>query len=282
MTVQLGKIGLIAGGGDLPARLVDAAKASGRAVFVVALEGHCDAPETLGVPYDVIRLGAASKILRQLKAQGCVDVVLAGTVQRPSFASIRPDLRAAKILARIGLKSLGDDGLLRIIGQELERDGFRLIGAHEIMQDLVTPEGVLGAVAPDDQAWADTRRGLEIARLLGEADVGQGCIVQQGLVLAVEAIEGTDEMIRRSAGYARPGRGGVLVKTSKPQQDKRLDLPAIGVTTVEQAQLAGLSGIALQAGATLIIDRQAVIAYANQCGMFIVGVALPSGTGHDK
>ncbi|WP_417842905.1 LpxI family protein [Thalassospira sp.] len=282
MTVQQGKIGLIAGGGDLPARLVDAAKASGRAVFVVALEGHCETPEALGAPYEIVRLGAASKILGQLRAHGCVDVVLAGKVQRPSFASIRPDLRAAKILARIGLKSLGDDGLLRIVGQELERDGFRLIGAHEIMRDLVTPVGVLGAVSPDDQSRADARRGLEIARILGQADVGQGCIVQQGLVLAVEAIEGTDEMIRRSAEYARPGPGGVLVKSSKPQQDQRLDLPAIGVTTVEQAYQAGLSGIALFAGGTMIIDREAVIALADRYGMFLVGLSLPDGYDHDK
>ncbi|RCK52533.1 hypothetical protein TH25_05705 [Thalassospira profundimaris] len=281
MTVPQGKIGLIAGGGDLPARLVGAAKASGRAVFVVALEGHCEAPDALGAPYEVIRLGAAGKILSRLKAEGCVDVVLAGKVKRPSFASIRPDLRGARLLAKIGFKSLGDDGLLRIIGQELERDGFRLVGAHEIMADLIAPEGTLGAVLPSEQALSDARRGLEIAKVLGRVDVGQGCIVQQGLVLAVEAIEGTDEMIRRSAGYARPGAGGVLVKTSKPQQDKRLDLPAIGITTIEQAHAAGLAGIALQAGGTMIIDRAAVIEKANQLGLFLIGLPETGSTTHE-
>lgn len=281
MTAPQGKIGLIAGGGDLPARLVDAAKASGRAVFVIALDGHCDTPETIGAPYETIRIGAAGKILSRLKAEGCVDVVLAGKVKRPSFASIRPDLRAAKLLAKIGLKSLGDDGLLRIIGQELERDGFRLVGAHEIMADLVAPEGTLGAVEPSDQALSDARRGQEIAKVLGSVDVGQGCIVQQGLVLAVEAIEGTDEMIRRSAGYARPGVGGVLVKTSKPQQDRRLDLPAIGVTTIEQAHAAGLSGIAVQAGGTMIIDRKNVIAKADELGIFLIGLPDSGGAAHE-
>ena len=281
MTAPQGKIGLIAGGGDLPARLVDAAKASGRAVFVVALEGHCETPDALGAPYEVIRLGAAGKILSRLKHEGCVDVVLAGKVKRPSFASIRPDLRGARLLAKIGFKSLGDDGLLRIIGQELERDGFRLVGAHEIMVDLVAPEGTLGAVSPSEQALADAKRGLEIAKILGRVDVGQGCIVQQGLVLAVEAIEGTDEMIRRSAGYARPGAGGVLVKTSKPQQDKRLDLPAIGITTIEQAHIAGLAGIAVQAGGTMIIDRAAVIEQANQLGLFLIGLPDVSDKTHE-
>ncbi|OSQ37936.1 LpxI family protein [Thalassospira mesophila] len=282
MTVQQGKIGLIAGGGDLPARLVDAAKASGRAVFVIALQGYCTAPETFGVPYQTIRLGAVAKILHHLKVQGCTDVVLAGKVQRPSFGSIRPDWRGAKILLKIGIRSLGDDGLLRLLAREFEQDGFKLTGAHEIMTDLVASEGVLGKISPDDQAWADARHGLAVARILGQADVGQGCIVQQGLVLGLEAIEGTDEMIRRSALYARPGVGGVLVKASKPQQDKRLDLPAIGVTTVEEAHKAGLRGIALLAGGTMIIDREAVLARAEELGMFVVGLKPTGGDDHEK
>ena len=155
------------------------------------------------------------------------------------------------------------------------------MGAHEIMADLIAPEGTLGAVLPSEQALSDARRGLEIAKVLGRVDVGQGCIVQQGLVLAVEAIEGTDEMIRRSAGYARPGAGGVLVKTSKPQQDKRLDLPAIGITTIEQAHAAGLAGIALQAGGTMIIDRAAVIEKANQLGLFLIGLPETGSAAHE-
>ncbi|URK18836.1 UDP-2,3-diacylglucosamine diphosphatase LpxI [Thalassospira sp. GO-4] len=268
----LPKLGIIAGGGALPARLASAAQTAGRAVFVVKLDRHADDPELDQYPGITARLGAAAKILDAMRDNACQDVVLAGKVARPSFTAIRPDWRAAKLLMKVGMKALGDDGLLRLVGQELEREGFRLVGAHEILTDLAVSEGVLGTIKPDDQALSDARHGLRVARILGQADVGQGCVVQQGLVLALEAIEGTDEMVRRSANYRRDGVGGVLVKSSKPQQDKRLDLPAIGLTTVEEAHKAGLCGIALLAGGTMIIDRSAVIERADRLGMFVIGI----------
>ncbi|KZB60686.1 LpxI family protein [Thalassospira sp. MCCC 1A02491] len=268
----LPKLGIIAGGGALPARLASAAQTAGRAVFVVKLDRHADDPELDQYPGITARLGAAARILDAMRDNACQDVVLAGKVARPSFTAIRPDWRAAKLLMKVGMKALGDDGLLRLVGQELEREGFRLVGAHEILTDLAVSEGVLGTIKPDDQALSDARHGLRVARILGQADVGQGCVVQQGLVLALEAIEGTDEMVRRSANYRRDGVGGVLVKSSKPQQDKRLDLPAIGLTTLEEAHKAGLRGIALLAGGTMIIDRSAVIERADRLGMFVIGI----------
>ena len=266
------KLGIIAGGGALPARLAAAAKAAGRAVFVVMLDGHANDPTLESYPQITLRLGAAAKILDAMRAEDCVDIVLAGKVARPSFSAMRPDWRATKLLMKVGMKALGDDGLLRLVGQELEREGFRLIGAHEILTDLAVEEGVLGTVQPDEQAMSDAKHGLSVARILGQADVGQGCVVQQGLVLALEAIEGTDEMLRRSALYKREGVGGVLVKSAKPQQDKRLDLPAIGLRTIEESHKAGLRGIALLAGGTMIIDREAVLARADALGMFVVGL----------
>ena len=266
------KLGIIAGGGSLPARLAAAAKAAGRAVFVVMLDGHANDPTLESYPQTTLRLGAAAKILDAMRAEDCEDIVLAGKVARPSFSAMRPDWRATKLLMKVGMKALGDDGLLRLVGQELEREGFRLIGAHEILTDLAVEEGVLGTVQPDEQAMSDAKHGLSVARILGQADVGQGCVVQQGLVLALEAIEGTDEMLRRSALYKREGVGGVLVKSAKPQQDKRLDLPTIGLKTIEESHKAGLRGIALLAGGTMIIDREAVLARADALGMFIVGL----------
>ena len=266
------KLGIIAGGGALPARLAAAAKAAGRAVFVVMLDGHANDPTLESYPQTTLRLGAAAKILDAMRAEDCEDIVLAGKVARPSFSAMRPDWRATKLLMKVGMKALGDDGLLRLVGQELEREGFRLIGAHEILTDLAVEEGVLGTVQPDEQAMSDAKHGLSVARILGQADVGQGCVVQQGLVLALEAIEGTDEMLRRSALYKREGVGGVLVKSAKPQQDKRLDLPAIGLRTIEESHKAGLRGIALLAGGTMIIDREAVLARADALGMFVVGL----------
>ncbi len=273
----LPKLGIIAGGGALPARLASAAQTAGRAVFVVKLDGHANDVELDTYPNVSARLGDAAKILKAMRENDCREVVLAGKVARPSFSAIRPDWRAARLLMKVGMKALGDDGLLRLVGEELEREGFRLVGAHEILTDLAVPEGVLGKISPDEQAMSDAMHGLWVARTLGQADVGQGCVVQQGLVLALEAIEGTDEMMRRSAKYRRDGVGGVLVKSSKPQQDKRLDLPAIGLTTIEEAHQAGLRGIALQAGGTMIIDKRAVIARADVLGMFVVGLHHTDG-----
>tara|TARA_R110000868_G_scaffold51855_1_gene164066 strand:+ start:30946 stop:31803 length:858 start_codon:yes stop_codon:yes gene_type:complete len=269
------KLGVIAGGGALPARLAAAATAAGRDVFIIKLDAHADDPQLDSFPNIALRIGAAAKILDRLKSERCSDVVLAGKVARPSFASIRPDWRAAKLLMKVGMKSLGDDGLLRLVAIELEREGFRLVGAHEVLGDLAVEEGILGNVKPDDQAITDAMHGLNVAQILGAADIGQGCVVQQGLVLALEAIEGTDEMVRRSAEYRREGVGGVLVKSSKPQQDKRLDLPAIGVTTVEEAHRAGLRGIALLAGGTMIVDRELTVCRADELGLFIMGLSVP-------
>ncbi|SOB90270.1 LpxI family protein [Thalassospira xiamenensis] len=275
------KLGIIAGGGALPARLAAAAIAAGRDVFIVKLDAHADDPALDDYPHTSLRIGAAAKILDRLKSEECRDVVLAGKVARPSFASIRPDWRAAKLLMKVGMKSLGDDGLLRLVAGELERDGFRLVGAHEILGDLAVEDGILGKMKPDDQAVSDAQHGLNVARILGAADVGQGCVVQQGLVLALEAIEGTDEMIRRSADYRREGVGGVLVKSAKPQQDRRLDLPAIGVSTVENAHNAGLRGIALLAGGTMIIDREKTVKRADELGLFIIGLSVQDPAQND-
>ena len=268
------KLGIIAGGGALPARLASAATAAGRDVFIVLLDGYANDPALEDYPHKTLRLGAAAKILDAMGKQKCVDVVLAGKVARPSFSAMRPDWRATKLLMKVGMKALGDDGLLRLVGQELEREGFHLVGAHEILSNLAVQEGVLGTVQPDEQALSDAKHGLTVSRTLGQADVGQGCVVQQGLVLALEAIEGTDEMVRRSALYKRDGVGGVLVKSAKPQQDRRLDLPAIGMTTVEEAHKAGLRGIGLLADGTMIIDRDAVLARADALGLFVIGLRV--------
>ncbi|MBO6889818.1 MAG: LpxI family protein, partial [Thalassospira sp.] len=160
------KLGIIAGGGALPARLASAAVSMGRDVCIVKLDGYADDADLDQYPNVTARLGAASKILYAMRKENCQDVVLAGKVARPSFSSIRPDWRAAKLLMKVGTKALGDDGLLRLVGKELEREGFRLLGAHEILGDLAVEEGVLGAVKPDEQAMTDARHGLSVARTL--------------------------------------------------------------------------------------------------------------------
>lgn len=269
------KLAILAGGGTLPARIANAVRGQGREVFIVAFDGHTDPETVAGVPHVWSRFGAAGTILRRLHEEGVGEVVLAGPVKRPSFTELMPDWRTARFLARVGTRALGDDGLLRAVVREVEDDGFRVVGLHDLLKELLTVAGPVGRLAPDADAERDIARAVEVARALGALDVGQGAVVQQGIVLAVEAIEGTDAMLARCAALARPGTGGVLVKVKKPKQDRRIDLPTMGVTTVEKAAAAGLRGIAIEAGGSLLVDRTAVAEAADRLGLFVVGIEIP-------
>jgi DUF1009 family protein len=266
-----GALGIIAGSGMLPARLAAAAQASGRRVFVLGLEGHADPALISPFPHALARIGAAGQILAALRGAGVDEVVLIGPVKRPSLLTLMPDAEGAKILGRIGRAAFaGDDGLLAAVIRVFEEEGFRVRGAQEVLADLAAPEGVLGRHAPGAAAEADILRGVAVARALGAADVGQAVVVQQGIVLGVEAVEGTDALLARCAGLRREGPPGVLVKLAKPGQEARADLPTIGVRTVVGAAAAGLSGIAVEAERTLMPDRAATIAAADARGLFLV------------
>jgi UDP-2,3-diacylglucosamine hydrolase len=267
------RLGIIAGGGVLPAKVAAAARAAGRGVFIVGLDGFADPAILAPWPHEMRRLGAASRIIAALRENGCQDLVMIGPVRRPSLLDLRPDAEGAKLLARVGRAAFaGDDGLLAAVIRVLTEEGFRVIGAHEIIQEVVAPAGVLTTTRPDAQAMADINRGIRVARLLGSADVGQACVVQQGLVLAVEAIEGTDAMLVRASALRRDGIGGVLVKLVKPGQDKRADLPTIGPDTVRNAASAGLRGLAFEAKATILAEREACLAAADAAGLFLLGL----------
>jgi DUF1009 family protein len=218
-------------------------------------------------------LGAAGEGFRLLRQAGVEELVFAGGIKRPTVMSLRPDWRAAKFFARIGYRALGDNGFLSAVIKEMEVEGFRVIGADTILGKALATVGPFGRHAPDAQAESDIARGLEVARSLGALDIGQSVVVQQGLVLGVEAIEGTDALIARCAALRREGPGGVLVKIAKPGQERRADLPTIGTRTVAAATSAGLRGIAVEAGSTLVIDRVGVIEAADRAGLFVIGVA---------
>ncbi len=273
------KLGIIAGGGPLPGRLIAACLASGRPVFVVAFTGQTDAALTEGAAFDHLwtRLGAAGRYLGRLHAEGIEELCLIGKFRRPGLREVMPDLKAAAFLARIRLHALGDDELLQALRAALEQEGFRVVGIQDVIAGLLARPGLLSQAAPDPLAWSDIRRALGVARAIGSLDIGQAAVVQQGVVLAVEAAEGTDAMLGRCAGLRRDGPGGVLVKARKPQQDDRLDLPTIGVTTVEQAAAAGLRGIAVEAGAALVVDDAAVAAAADRLGLFVIALDPESG-----
>jgi DUF1009 family protein len=273
-------LGILAGGGDLPGRVAAAALATGRPVFVVGLDGFAEPDVIAPFPHEFIRIGAAGRILRSLRAHGCADLVLIGPVRRPAILDLRPDAEGARMLARIGLAAFaGDDGLLSAVLKVLQDEGFHIVGAHEILAEAVGPPGLLSRAAPDALARSDIARAVSVVRALGAVDVGQACVVQHGIVLAVEAVEGTDAMLARCGALARPGPGGVLLKLIKPGQDPRADLPTIGPATIRAAAAAGLRGVAYQAGSTILAERAATVEQSDAAGLFLLGLNPDSATG---
>ncbi|MDE1930615.1 MAG: lipid-A-disaccharide synthase [Alphaproteobacteria bacterium] len=269
---ETGPLGILAGSGALPGRLIEACAKAGRPVFVLAFEGAADPAVVDKVPHVWIRLGQAGTGLAILRAHDVRELVMAGGVRRPSPLALRPDWRTLKFFAALGWRALGDDGLLRAVIHALEAEGFTVVGAEDILGRDLAPEGPLGKHAPDPAMAADIALGLASAREHGARDKGQAVVVAAGHVIDREGPDGTDALLRRCKGRAA---GGVLVKTSKPGQERRADLPAIGPDTVAAAAVAGLKGIVVEAGATLLIDRAAIVQAADRAGLFVVGMRAP-------
>jgi DUF1009 family protein len=272
------KLGLIAGGGQLPIDVVQSCRASGRPVFVLRLRGFADAAlaDFPGAEVGIAELGRQLDLLRR---EGCQAVCFCGIVKRPDFAQLKPDLRAIRSFpAAVAAAAKGDDALLRFLIAEFEKEGFEIEGADEVASNITLAAGPIGAVSPTAEHRDDIRLAVAVAKANGALDVGQGAVVAGGVVLAVEAQEGTDAMLGRCAALPITLRGtparriGVLAKWPKPIQERRIDLPTVGAVTVEGAAAAGLAGIVAEAGATLIIDRSAVIAAADKLGLFVVGL----------
>lgn len=264
-------VGIVAGGGLLPGLVAEACRSGGRPYFLLALAGQADQSGSGVEPDAWVRLGASEELLGILRDAAIETVVLAGHVRRPSLAELRPDARALRVLARAARFALGDDGLLRAIVDEFEREGFQIVGADSLVNELLAPPGLWSKSEPDEQDRIDITRGAAVARALGAVDVGQAAVVQGGHVLAVEASEGTAAMVRRAGQQRRAGNGGVLVKVAKPGQERRVDLPTIGPDTVADVAAAGLAGIAVEAGSVLVIRREEVIRRADAHGLFLLG-----------
>jgi DUF1009 family protein len=275
------KLGLIAGGGNLPVEIAQHCDRSGRPLFVIRLKGFAgpNLAPFAGAEVGIAELG---KCFRALRRAGCQAVCLAGNVSRPDFTALIPDLRGlAALPAVIAAARKGDDALLRAVLGEFEKEGFAVEGAHEVMGDLALPMGPLGRHAPTEAHLGDVARAMQVARAVGDLDIGQAVAVCRGLVLAVEAAEGTDAMLTRVAALPQAVRGrpgasaGVLAKARKPIQETRVDLPTIGPATVAAAVRAGLAGIVGEAGCLLVLEREAVIRLADDLGVFILGVEPP-------
>lgn len=271
------RLGLIAGGGDLPVHVAEACRADGRLGAVVALKGFAD-PGSF--PNATVRgVAKVGGVIEDLRAGGCDAVCFAGIVTRPDFDALKPDWKGMSLLPRvIAAAAKGDDALLRFVVKIFEDEGFSVVGAHEVAESLLAAPGPLGAVAPGQRAKGDIDKAMRIAGEVGRLDIGQGAVVCDGLVLAVEAQEGTDVMLERVAALPQSLRGdagarrGVIAKRAKPIQERRVDLPVVGVSTIQHAAAAGLAGVAVEAGGAMILGRDAVAHAADEAGLFVVGV----------
>ena len=272
------KLGIIAGGGDLPKKVVDSCQLSGRAYHVIAIDGHALSEALVGTPHSWVSISRAGSGFKILKKEGVTEVVMIGDVKVPSFFNKWPDYRTLKFFGKSALKSLfgfnGDNSILLSFASELEKEGIKVIGAHEILDGLLAQEGLLGAIPVPKEFLYDIKFGVSAALDLGERDAGQAVIIKSGKIVIEEGKAGTAQMIKDSQNIIPDGRGGVLIKLKKPNQDRRMDLPTIGVLTVLEAYEAGIAGIIIQAGETIIIDLESVISAANQKGIFIKALDL--------
>lgn len=276
-------LGLIAGLGELPVAIAKNAVATGQGVYVLRLKGF-EEPALENFEGSVVGLGEVGAVIDRLKKAGCSEVVFAGNVSRPDFKNLKLDFKGIALLPKVIAEARkGDDALLRVLVNEFEKNGFKVIGSDEAHSQLVAPAGLVAGPAPSESMMQDILVGARVAAATGVLDIGQGCVVCDGLVLAVEAQEGTDEMLRRCATLPAEIRGsatlrrGVLVKRPKPVQERRIDLPTTGVSTIELAAAAGLAGVAIEAGGALMLNREQMESRAKELGVFIYGFPCELG-----
>jgi UDP-2,3-diacylglucosamine hydrolase len=273
-------VGVIAGGGAMPFAVADSLKARGLEPVLFALKGVCDPAAAKRFRHHWITVGEFGRTTKLLRAENCKDLIFIGTLVRPALSEIRLDWATLRIMGRIWAAFRGgDDHLLSGVGRIFEQEGFRLLGLKEVAPDLLMPEGCVTRTTPSQDATADITKGREVLGALGPFDIGQAVVVIDGHVVGVEGIEGTDELLKRIASLRALGRiraasgRGVLVKTPKRGQDLRYDLPAIGPQTIAAVAAAGLSGLAVVAGHTVVADPQAMIEAADTAGLFVTGLA---------
>jgi len=272
-------VGLIAGGGAMPFAVADCMVARGVQPVLFALKGACDPVAVERFRHHWISVGQVGRAIKLFRAENCRDLVFIGTLVRPALSEVRLDWGTVRVLGRVWAAFRGgDDHLLSGIGRILEQDGFRMVGIKDVAPDLLMPEGCLTRTAPDQNATGDIARGREVLAALSPFDIGQAAVVIDGHVVGVEDIEGTDGLLARVARLRKEGRirakamRGVLVKAPKRGQDLRFDLPTIGSRTIEGAAAAGLAGIAIIAGNTIVADPQAMIEAADAAGLFVTGL----------
>lgn len=273
------RLALIAGNGSLPCQIAEALNGAGREFRIIAIKGEAD-ERTRAQADTELGWGEIGRLYKFLKKTGCRDVLLIGGVsKRPDFTSILGDLGTLKRLPTI-IRALagGDDSLLTKVIRLFEVEGYRVVGIKDVAPQLLASSGVLGKVQPNQGDWRDAELALRATEKLGELDIGQAAIAVGGRVVALEGAEGTDAMLQRCAELKRigrirsKGRAGVLVKTAKPNQDLRVDLPTVGPMTIDLAAAAGLAGIAVEASGALIAEKEETLKKADNAGLFVIGI----------
>jgi UDP-2,3-diacylglucosamine hydrolase len=272
-------LAIICGGGSFPAAVADAVASRGRRPIMFGIRGWAD-PEVIGrYVHHWIAIGQAGRFFRLAKAENCREVLFIGTVLRPPIKDLRLDWHTIRLMPRVvRFFRGGDDKLLSGVAGVAESGGLRVVGVRDVAPELFVPEGVLGRHQPSERDRTDIARALKLIAALGPFDVGQAAVVANGHVIAVEAAEGTDQMLERIAQLRGLGRMtsspgiGVLVKAPKPGQDRRFDLPSIGPRTIELVARAALAGLAVTAGSTMIAHAEATIAAADRERIFVLGV----------
>jgi len=273
--VNWNKIGIVAGGGALPIRLAQSCLERNIPFFIIRLKGMTD-PELKNYHGVDCPIGEAGKVIKYLNDNNCDAVSLCGMVARPDFKNLSIDIRGAAMLPRlIKAAGNGDGAILSVLVDTFESEGFKVVGAEDVLKSLTVHAGVIAGSMPTADHFSDIKKAAEVVNALGPFDVGQGAVVIAGQVVAIEAAEGTDAMLKRCAllrernfGF---GTGGILLKRPKPGQELRVDLPTIGVETIKNAAAAGLSGITVEAGAALIVDLEETVAEADRLGIFLYG-----------
>lgn len=267
----MAKIGLIAGNGKFPLIFAEEAKRQGYAVVAVAHREETDAAlENRVDEFQWIYVGQLGKIIRTFQKAGVTQAVMAGGIRKVRLlGNFRPDLRGARFLAR--LKKRDDDALLRGIADELASDGIKIIDSTFCLANIIPQEGVLTRRQPSAAQWEDIALGVRLAKEIGRLGIGQTVVVKNQVVLAVEAVEGTDAAIERGGKLAKSGC--VVVKVSKPRQDLRFDVPAVGVETINRLRQVDGAVLAIEAGKAILIEKEELLRAADACGIAVVAVA---------
>jgi DUF1009 family protein len=273
---HLAPLGILAGGGPFPRLLAEAMVLRGRSVFIFAIDGEAT-PDIAHLPHIWIKRGQLGALLSGLRQRGIRDLALIGWIRARRLPYLNEiDLGGIwSVIRHLRLLSSGDDGVLRRLARLFEAHGLRIVGAADMAPELTIPFGVATKVAPEAALWRDIRIGVAAARQHGARDLGQAVIIRDGVVVATETRAGTDAMLQEYAmRFHGAASGGILIKCLKPNQDPRLDMPAIGPETAAGAIAAGLAGIAVSASTTLVVDLPEIVARLDAAGRFLVAVAL--------